>query len=669
VRPCQRVGESIARVSRAGGTIATARHGIDERVTMVPPIGEGGGRERRRRRHYGAIVLSLALAVACTAPVGVRHISPRAENRELTSNAVNSDAASDASRIVLRRYDLVDTFDEDPTTALARLRAVVTSGAGGNDELFALAELSYLHAVAARSRPDALAAAIYAYALLFPADPAQRLAAIDPRYRWAFDVYAEGLTEALRDADGRSVVVQAGTHPLPFGTLDVEFDPDELRWGNRTLTDFLPSSEYEVHGLRNRYRQHGLGVPVAAKAVQRDVAAESTDPVAKRLRVPATLVLRLDHPRAQLAGDTLHGRLELHAEIERETVAIDDADVPLEIDRTAAVATTLAETAYWNEELSDFLGSATGVHNDSRLVLLEPYRRGRIPVVFVHGTNSSPGRWADMENDLEADPRIRHAFQFWFFRYDSGNPIAYSAMYLRRALRDAIDRLDPGGRDPCLRHLVVIGHSQGGLLTKMTAIDSGSRFWDNMSKLPFDDVRLSARSRALVEEMLFVKPLPFVDRVVFISTPHHGSYLAGSSIVRRLAARLISMPHDLVAVSADVLAIRDPAKHMVELEPFPTSIDNMSPGNPFIKTLAGIPIAPGVHAHSIIPVEGDGPLEDEVDGVVAYPSAHVDGVDSELVVRHSSHSTQSNPRTIDEVRRILLLQAESARCTPDATGE
>jgi len=47
---------------------------------------------------------------------------------------------------------------------------------------------------------------------------------------------------------------------------------------------------------------------------------------------------------------------------------------------------------------------------------------------------------------------------------------------------------------------------------------------------------------------------------------------------------------------------------------------------------------------------------------VAYKSAHIDGVESELVVRHSSHSTQSNPRTIDEVRRILLLQAESNRC-------
>jgi hypothetical protein len=42
--------------------------------------------------------------------------------------------------------------------------------------------------------------------------------------------------------------------------------------------------------------------------------------------------------------------------------------------------------------------------------------------------------------------------------------------------------------------------------------------------------------------------------------------------------------------------------------------------------------------------------------VVEYTSAHLDGVDSEKVVR-SAHSTQSDPETIEEVRRILLLHA------------
>jgi len=42
--------------------------------------------------------------------------------------------------------------------------------------------------------------------------------------------------------------------------------------------------------------------------------------------------------------------------------------------------------------------------------------------------------------------------------------------------------------------------------------------------------------------------------------------------------------------------------------------------------------------------------------VVRYTSAHIEPVESELVVR-SGHSTQSNPHTIEEVRRILYRHA------------
>jgi hypothetical protein len=70
-------------------------------------------------------------------------------------------------------------------------------------------------------------------------------------------------------------------------------------------------------------------------------------------------------------------------------------------------------------------------------------------------------------------------------------------------------------------------------------------------------------------------------------------------------------------------------------------------------------MAPGVAAHSIIAVDGDGPpWSGKSDGVVAYDSAHLEGVDSELVVR-SGHSTQGMPATIEEVRRILRLHLEA----------
>jgi hypothetical protein len=78
----------------------------------------------------------------------------------------------------------------------------------------------------------------------------------------------------------------------------------------------------------------------------------------------------------------------------------------------------------------------------------------------------------------------------------------------------------------------------------------------------------------------------------------------------------------------------------------------MSPKNPLLQALAEMPVGPGIKTHSIIPVVGDGDVQNLNDGLVAYSSAHVGGVDSEFIVRHS-HSCQRAPATIEEVRRIL----------------
>ena len=86
----------------------------------------------------------------------------------------------------------------------------------------------------------------------------------------------------------------------------------------------------------------------------------------------------------------------------------------------------------------------------------------------------------------------------------------------------------------------------------------------------------------------------------------------------------------------------------------PRSTDNMDPKSPFIKKLSSMPTAEGVKTHSIIAVKNPKDPKDKWnDGVVEYKSAHINGVDSELVV-NSGHSTQDHPETIEEVRRILL---------------
>jgi pimeloyl-ACP methyl ester carboxylesterase len=336
-------------------------------------------------------------------------------------------------------------------------------------------------------------------------------------------------------------------------------------------------------------------------------------------------------------------------------VIVGDRRVPLEIETTATLAYALAESPIWEQEITRFFDNL-GVAGQQRatLALGEPYRPGKIPVVLVHGTASSVGRWAAMLNGLINDPRIARRYQFWFFTYETGNPIGYSAMLLRDALTKATQRLDPDGQDPELQHMVVIGHSQGGLLTKLLVIHSGSRLYDASFKRPLDELDVSEETRTLLRRARFVEPLPFVQRVIFLATPHRGSYLTLSRISGWIAG-LIKLPFRVVGATTDLLtrnrdAMVEPGIRTI------TSLDHMNPRSKFLQALASIPIAPGVHAHSIIAVKGDGPVEEGDDGVVKYTSAHIDGVKSELVVR-SDHSVQWAPEAIEEVRRILLLHA------------
>lgn len=256
-----------------------------------------------------------------------------------------------------------------------------------------------------------------------------------------------------------------------------------------------------------------------------------------------------------------------------------------------------------------------------------------------------------MLNELEADPALRGRYQYWFFMYNTGNPVAASAADLRDNLSRVVSDVDPSHRDSALSRMVVIGHSQGGLLTKMTVVRSGDRFWKTVSDQPFETADLRPATREYVRRTDFVEPLPFVKRVVFLATPHGGTVLA-SNWFGRTVSRFIRLPGSLASIGLDLLRLQVGGALRTAMREMPTSVDNMSPTDPFLQVLHSLPVADGVAAHSIIAVRGDGPLERGSDGVVAYSSAHLAGVESELVV-HSGHSTQAEPATIEEVRRIL----------------
>jgi Alpha/beta hydrolase family len=606
-----------------------------------------------RGRWLVVAVLCLALG-ACAGPVGAVRGDPTVVLRDISRSAVTTGEASWPTRNILFERGLFDAVVEQPESALADLhKAMVTSGADP-DLLFALAELSFLHGQAAARRDYQLAAAVYAYAFLFPDGLGEAPGRFDPRLRIAANLYNWAVAAGFSSDDGSEVLPRSGTFDLPFGRIEVAFDSSKLRAGDRELFGFVPIAELEVYGMAMRYRWPGLGAPLAAATRPIEGAKPGRDFVAPLLKVAATALLQIPQARRTLVeGRPLKGALDLHLAWDAESVRIGGEEVPLENEPTAALALTFTGAPVMELELFGLLGRLTGLMADRPpLVSTTPYRPGLIPVVFVHGTASSVVRWAEMYNRLLADPEIRRRYQFWFFQYDSGNPIALSSLHLREALRGAVARLDPEGKDPALRQMVLIGHSQGGLLVKMQAITSGDRLWSAASSKPFDEVRLSDETRDLFRRGMFVEPVPEVSRVVFIATPHRGSFVAGRQIIAALTRRLLSLPVRLTRVQTELINNPDAGLGAV----IPSAVDNMSPRHHFIRALQKIPLASSVKAHSIIAVIGDGPVDGGDDGVVKYSSAHIEGVESELVVR-SDHSTQGRPETVEEVRRILRLHA------------
>ncbi len=612
-------------------------------------------------RPASGVLAACLLIAGCSAPFGVRRASPEAVHRALTGNVLTTGDLSGVSTIALHRRNLTEAFRSDPEAALRHLHDELRAGRLSVDDLFVLAELSFHHAERGGGKPHFLASALYAYAYEFPGDQQNAPAPFDPRQRVAIDLYNRALTEAFESADGKFVEIAAGTDPVPFGALEISFDERQLLWGGRSLTHFVPAAELTVIGFQNRYRQPGIGAPLAAATQVKDPTQPLKDFVGPNVHVPVTAFLRLPNPRQQILGERLSGAMELLATTDVGSTEIDGRSVPLEQEPTAALALALSAARPWAQDLNVFLGRALLIETKPTFGIREPHRRGRIPIVFVHGTASNFSVWANMINDLDSDPVIRKHFEVSFFRYDSGQPILYSGMLLRRALTEAARVFQADGPDPCVNEMVVIGHSQGGLVTKLTAIDSGDLFWRNASDQAFDAVKLSDESRALLREAVFVEPLPFVKRVVFIATPQRGSYLAGPQIIRRLAQRLITLPATALQIGAELVTVNS-VRGQTRLQRLPTSIDNMSPGHPFILAIAKIPVAPEVAAHSIIGVVGDGPREQGGDGVVKYSSAHIEGVESELVVPYE-HSMQAKPEVVAEVQRILHLHLQTSACS------
>jgi hypothetical protein len=294
--------------------------------------------------------------------------------------------------------------------------------------------------------------------------------------------------------------------------------------------------------------------------------------------------------------------------------------------------------------------------------MLEAFDPRKIPVVLVHGLWSSPETWTEMLNDLRSLPEIRNRYQFWAYAYPTGQPFWYSATQMREDLQTVRKTVDADRRWPALNEMVLVGHSMGGLVSRMQTMPGGDPYWRMLTDRPFDELKADPETREQVLKTLFFQPNPDIRRVITIGTPHRGSEFV-NDYTRWLGRKLIAMPTMITQAKTKILRDNPDFFRNTDLFTISTSIDSLSPDSPMLPVMLASEKPPWVTYHNIVGVVSErnllGKITEKGDGAVTFESAHLDDVESEIVVEADHIHVHQHPRAILEVRRVLLEHSEA----------
>ncbi|MFB3788204.1 MAG: esterase/lipase family protein [bacterium] len=614
-------------------------------------------------------VLILVLLTGCATPL---RVTPTTENiwfDQMHNSALLSDTLSEPTRWFLYQRELEAEYKKDPAALIAALdRDIVRET--GRDAFLALAEICYEQAQKQHRKKDlssrlSMSCVRYAYAYLFETGLTPQPDLYSPRFRMACDLYNRSLARLIQ-LGGRHAQAQGTQITLPMiqGTVNILTSKSTASFDLNQFTELLDVYQLKVRGVAHIHRNYGIGAPLAA--VHRTASPEGgADPDARiflpdlTLSYSATAVLRFPDPIAQQDPANVQAVFELYDTTRHHAIEIGGRRVPLEADYTTPLAYQIEQR---QEDYSGFFSMLfTGSAESKRgMMMMQPYDPHKIPVIFIHGLMSYPQTWIPMVNTLLGDNGLHQQYQFWFYRYPTGYPLMYSAMQLRETLQTMRRVLDPEGDDPAFDHTVLIGHSMGGVLTRLMVQSSGGELWRKImpDNPAIEELNARPEVKDLLGNMIHYEPVPFVQRIIMIAAPHRGSQTA-SGFFGRMGNRLISLPRSFIAAGEELLTtLRLAGRPKDELKR--TGISSLSSRNRALQVTADMPIAPGVTYHSIMGNNREAGLPGGTDGLVSYESSHLEGAASESIY-HSQHDVHANQLAISEVRRILLDHLEENR--------
>ena len=352
---------------------------------------------------------------------------------------------------------------------------------------------------------------------------------------------------------------------------------------------------------------------------------------------------------------------------QRDTIEIFGYDYPLSANFSASYATWLDENQLGKVGLWNMLQKQTTALPE--LFMLEPYNPNKKIVIMVHGLASSPATWVNFTNKLLADPVLRNHYQVWQIFYSTNLPMLENRYQIQELIKTAYQMSDPTGKHPASQNGILIGHSMGGILSRMMVSDD-----DLSPKLnTLHANQNTAKTNQLIGKLLppvhaqefnqrlHLHALPQIDTAVFISAPFQGTDYAERWFTR-LARRTIRLPLDLTqTVSSALVNIGNAQNDLIGSLYLQNGASQLSDRSAFIALTKDITISSKVRYYTIMGnkqgdttslEQGDTVGKNISDGIVPYTSSHLDGAVRESIIT-GGHSIHENPQTVRELRRIL----------------
>lgn len=628
--------------------------------------------EIRLLRFLAPVLVPVVLA-GCSSPVAVKTVhGPPVAEAVITGGSEEMPALQpspeplrledlpEPTQQVLRLVHLEDELEIAPEAAFRALDVLYAEHEEGR---FAAAAVEVAYAAARDAGEDLDRAAswyllaasrAWDYLIAEPGTTARR--AFEPEFQDAIDLYRRAVANYLALVPALHGGMLNHRQETFWGTFDLEWEQGAGLWNPGIFDRLLPVEILEVRGLRNHYHRNGLGTPLVAVRENRHSGPLDRFLPPEGIIRAATGVMVFEPRESPYPGKVRRVSLRCYDPLTISELAPRGAGVPLAADFTTPFAYLAAQT-----EFTKGLLRAEKAWSHLGLFLVEPYNPEKTPVVMVHGLRSTPLAWLEMTNDIYGDPVLRDAYQVWHFTYPTSVPYLYIGSLLRDLLEELQAQVDPEGDDPAFQSMVMVGHSMGGLVARTLVTDAGSRLWSVMMKVAPDELQGDPRDVERLKKVLLLRPMPAIDRVVFIATPHGGSGLA-ASFLGRLGAALASLPEEfrsffrrLTRANPDAV---NPELEKVLRKGGPTSIRLLSPDHPMLRTLATLPIAPGVRYHTIQGDRGTSQESRLTDGFVTYASSSIPGAESERVIYEAGHDVYAHPLAITEVKRILRVHLD-----------